>query len=116
MSIINFMVYCNGRMFFLKSVNATGLIQNADYIHSILREVVHDDVGEKCVVQIVTDNGANYKKACRMIIAEFKHITWQPCAAHTINLMLRDIATYFDVECVVDSAKRICRFLYKHNR
>jgi len=25
MSIINFMVYCNGRMFFLKSVNATGL-------------------------------------------------------------------------------------------
>jgi hypothetical protein len=51
-----------------------------------------------------------------MIIAEFKHITWQPCAAHTINLMLRDIATYFDVECVVDSAKRICRFLYKHNR
>ena len=52
MSIINFMVYCNGRMFFLKPVNATGLIQNAYYIHSILREVVHDDLGENVLFRL----------------------------------------------------------------
>lgn len=116
MSIINFMIYCNGRMFFHKSVNATGLIQNAEYIHEILSEVVVGEVGVHHVVQIVTDNGSNYKKACQQLITEYSHITWQPCAAHTINLMLKDIARFVDVTEVVDSAKQICRFLYNHNR
>ena len=30
--------------------------------------------------------------------------------------MLKDIAHFIEVETVVDSAKRICRFLYNHNR
>jgi hypothetical protein len=41
-------------------------------------------------VQIVTDNGSNYKKACKMISHKFL-IVWQSCLAHTINLMLCDI-------------------------
>ncbi|KAM0844514.1 hypothetical protein ACQ4PT_057002 [Festuca glaucescens] len=32
MSIINFMVFCNGRMHFHKSVNATGCVQNHQYV------------------------------------------------------------------------------------
>ncbi|CAN6244021.1 unnamed protein product [Urochloa humidicola] len=116
MSVINFMICCNGRMFFHKSVDATGLIQNADYILEILLKVVADEVGAKNVVQIVTDNGSNYKKACQQLIAIYPTITWQPCSAHTINLMLKDIARFPDVEEVVESAKRICRFLYNHNR
>jgi hypothetical protein len=35
MSIINFMVYCNGVMFFHESVDATGHIQDAQYIFGI---------------------------------------------------------------------------------
>jgi hypothetical protein len=90
MSIINFMIFCNGRMFFHKSVNATGLIQNSDYIYGIISDVVAD-IGIKHVVQIITDNGSNYKKACQDFTTKYPHITWQPCAAHTINLMLKDI-------------------------
>jgi hypothetical protein len=70
----------------------------------------------KFIVQIVTDNGSNYKKACKQLIAEHPHVTWQPCAAHTVNLMLKDIGKFDDVAYVVDSAKRMCRFFYKHNR
>jgi hypothetical protein len=51
-------------MFFHKSVDATGETQNADFIYSILQEVVVEEVGVEHVVQIVTDNGSNYKKAC----------------------------------------------------
>jgi hypothetical protein len=116
MCIINFMIFCNGRMFFHKSVNATGEVQNAEFIYDCIKEVVVDDVGAKFVVQIVTDNGSNYKKACKQLIVEHPHITWQPCAAHTVNLMLKDIGKFDDVANVVDSAKRICRFFYKHNR
>ena len=33
-------------------------------------------VGSENVVQIVTDNGSNYKKACNMLTDEFPHIAW----------------------------------------
>lgn len=116
MSIINFMIFCNGRMFFHKSVDATGETQNADFIYSILQEVVVEEVGVEHVVQIVTDNGSNYKKACEKLTQKYPHITWQPCAAHTINLMLKDISRFPLVDRVVESARRIYRFLYNHNR
>ena len=45
------------------------------------------------VIQLVTDNGSNYKKACKIICHEFPTIAWQPCLAHTINLMLKDIGS-----------------------
>ena len=87
----------------------------ADFIHREIRKVV-EKIGPKLVVQIVTDNGSNYKKACEKLIEEYKHIFWQPCAAHTINLMLKDIGKFRKVANVVASAKLICRFLYNHNR
>jgi hypothetical protein len=72
MSIINFMIFCNGCMFFHKSVNATGLIQNSDYIYGVISEVVAD-IGIKHVVQIITDNGSNYKKACLDFTTKYPH-------------------------------------------
>ncbi|CAM0152396.1 unnamed protein product [Urochloa decumbens] len=116
MCIINFMIFCNGRMFFHKTVNATGHVQDADFIYERIEEVVVKEIGAQFVVQIITDNGSNYKKACKQLTAKYTHITWQPCAAHTINLMLKDIIRFPEVEKVVDSAKRICSYLYNHNR
>jgi hypothetical protein len=103
-------------MFFPKTVDATAQIQNAEFIYDCIKEVIVKDIGESYVVQIVTDNGSNYKKACKQLIPEYPHITWQPCAAHTINLMLKDIPQCDEVDELLYSAKRICRFLYKHNR
>jgi hypothetical protein len=40
--IINFMVYCNGSMFFHKSINATGRIQNIEFIYDCISGVVVD--------------------------------------------------------------------------
>jgi hypothetical protein len=48
------------------------------------------------IVHIVTDNGANYKKACHRHGELYEHITWTPCLAHTVNLMLKDIAERYD--------------------
>jgi hypothetical protein len=41
MCIINFMICCNGRMFFHKIVDATGQIQNAEFIYDSLH---HDTI------------------------------------------------------------------------
>lgn len=83
MSIINFMVYCNGHMFFHKSINATSQIQNADFLYDGIKEVIVDTIGHKLVVQIITDNGSNYKKACLRITKEYPpHCVAAMCCPH----------------------------------
>jgi len=72
-------------------------------------------VGSENVVQIVTDNGSNYKKACNMLTEDFPHITWQPCLAHTINHMLKDIGKWPEHEATIGSAQCISSWLYNSN-
>jgi hypothetical protein len=115
MCIINFMIFCNGLMFFHSSVDAIGQSQNAEYLYKHIDHVVQE-VGKKNIIQIVTDNGSNYMASCKQLVAEYPHITWQPCAAHTINLMLKEIASFNEVAEVVHSAQRMCKFFYNHNR
>jgi hypothetical protein len=74
------------------------------------------NVGENNVVQVISDNGSNYKKACWYLTNEYLHITWQPCLAHTINLMLKTIGEFPDHESIIDSAKLIARLLYNHEK
>jgi hypothetical protein len=33
-------------------------------------------VGENNIVHIITDNSSNYKKACRYVTNEYRHIAW----------------------------------------
>jgi hypothetical protein len=69
------------------------------------------DVDENNVVQVITDNDSNYKKTCRYLTDEYMHIAWQPCLAHTINLMLKTIGEFPNHKFVIDSEKLIARWL-----
>ena len=52
-----------------------------------------EEIGLENVLHVVTDNGSNYKKACKELLSEvYEHIAWTPCLAHTVNLILKDIA------------------------
>jgi len=53
-------------MYFWKSIDVTGKIQDH---HLILKEItiVLNDIGPEDVIQIVTDNGSNFKKACKLL-------------------------------------------------
>ena len=55
----------------------------------MLDEVV-DRVGKENVVQLVTDNAANYKLAGEMLMQKKKCLFWTPCAARCLDLMLED--------------------------
>ena len=55
-----------------------------------------NDVGPQNIVQIVTYNGSNYKKICQVLRREYPAIAWQPCVAHTINLMLKSVVEFRD--------------------
>ncbi|XP_051227163.1 uncharacterized protein [Lolium perenne] len=110
-STVNFYLSCNSRMFFHKSVDATGKIENAGFLYGEIKQIIQD-VGVQNVVQVVTDSGDSYKKACLKLIAEYNQIVWQPCAADTVNLMLEDIAKFPEVAQVMDSAEQIYKFFY----
>nr|XP_015645954.1 uncharacterized protein LOC107281601 [Oryza sativa Japonica Group] len=71
MSVINFLIYCNGIMFFHKSIDATGQSQDANFVLKEIRKVVRE-IGSEHVVQIITDNGSNYKKACKLLRDKFE--------------------------------------------
>jgi hypothetical protein len=74
------------------------------------------EVEKNNIIHIVTDNGSNYKKAYRYLTNEYRHIAWQPCLTHTINLMLKTIGDFPDHESIIDNAKLIARWLYNHGR
>ncbi|KAE8781822.1 hypothetical protein D1007_44883 [Hordeum vulgare] len=101
----------------LGTVRALRVTVGREFIYRQIKKVVVDEIGHENVVQIITDNGSNYKKACKTLVEqpEYNHIVWQPCAAHTINLMLKDIAKFPEVDVIVKSAKQICRFFHNHN-
>lgn len=66
--IINFLVYCDGKTIFLKSVDCSEHVKDHKYLMGLMRGVI-DEVGPENVVQIITNNGSNFKKAGLTIMA-----------------------------------------------
>ncbi|KAJ0511839.1 putative ribonuclease H-like superfamily [Helianthus annuus] len=111
--LINFLVYCEKRISFLKSVDASDIESNTVNLCNLFAEVT-EMVGVKNVVQIVTDNAANYKAAGKMLCAKYPSVTWTPCAAHCLNLWLKDVSELENVSKLVKLASRITVFIYNH--
>ena len=112
LSIINFMVYCKGHTIFLKSVDASDKIKDHQYIYGLLKYVVKE-VGEKNVVQIVTDNGSAFVKAGKKLMKKYS-LFWTPCAAHCIDLIFEDIGKKDIVASVIHDARAVTNFIYNH--
>ncbi|XLR57114.1 hypothetical protein S83_007786 [Arachis hypogaea] len=86
-TILNFLV---NSLKGLKSIDASHITTTADKIFKMIDDVV-EEVGEENVIQVVTDNAANYKAAGEMLMKKKKKLFWTPCATHCIDLMLEDL-------------------------
>ncbi|XP_052107488.1 uncharacterized protein LOC127740515 [Arachis duranensis] len=84
-TLINFLVYCSKGLCFVKSVDAS-----------------------------ITDNAANYVAAGRLISKKFENIHWSPCAAHCLNLILKDISSMPHISSLATHASKITVFVYNH--
>ena len=71
-------------------------------------------VGAENVVHIVTNNAANYVVAGRLIHEKYGTIFWSPCAAHCLNLLLKDVANLPYVANLASKASKIIIFVYNH--
>lgn len=111
-TIINFLVNSPKGTVFLKSIDASNITKTADKIFKMIDEVV-EEVGEENVVQVVTDNAANYKAAGALLMQKRKNLYWTPCAAHCIDLMLEDFEKKLPLHKeTIASGKKIAVYIY----
>jgi hypothetical protein len=96
--LINFLVSSPEGTFFLESVDASSKVHDAPMLADLLQQRI-DLIGRDKVVQVVTDNGANYKAACKLLMERIPTLFWSPCAAHCLDLMLEDIGKMKDCTC-----------------
>ncbi|CAD6272438.1 unnamed protein product [Miscanthus lutarioriparius] len=85
----------------------------------LLQECVKEkieDIGRDNVVQVVTDNGANYKAAGKILMDRIPTLFWSPCAAHCLDLMLEEIENLKEFKKPIARAKRVTNFIYRHGR
>ncbi|KAI8555885.1 hypothetical protein RHMOL_Rhmol05G0208500 [Rhododendron molle] len=111
--LINFLVNSPVGTWFLKSVDASDTIKNADLMFNYLDGVI-DEIGEANVVQVITDNASNYVAAGSRLMEKRKKLYWTPCAAHCIDLMLEDIAKLAVYEQTLKYAREVVKFIYGH--
>ena len=85
----------------------------AENVCEMLDEVV-EKVGEENVVQVVTDNAFNYKKAGEKLMDKRKRLFWTPCEAHCLDLILE----YFEKEIkyhheTIANGRKITTYIYR---
>ncbi|KAK9053403.1 hypothetical protein SSX86_030037 [Deinandra increscens subsp. villosa] len=112
-SLINFLVNNEYGTVFLKTVDASDCIKDAQKIFELLDGVV-EEIGEDIVVQVVTDNASNYKAAGSLLMEKRKGLYWTPCAAHCIDLMLEKIGELPQHKNALLKAKKVSNFIYNH--
>jgi hypothetical protein len=64
--LINFLVNSPVGTYFLESVDASAEAHDASMLADLLKRILN--IGKEKVVQVVTDNGANYKAAGRILM------------------------------------------------
>ncbi|XP_042488693.1 uncharacterized protein LOC122068842 [Macadamia integrifolia] len=72
-----------------------------------------EEIGEDNVVQVATDNAANYVAAGRMLMQKRNKLCWTPCVAHCLDLMLEDIGK-LKAYITIKRAKTMTSFIYRH--
>jgi len=74
---------------FLSSVDTSNMFKTTDKVFEML-DVVVERIKEENIIQVITDNVANYKAAGQLLMEKRKSLFWTPCAAYCINLILED--------------------------
>ncbi|XP_052622365.1 uncharacterized protein LOC111902616 [Lactuca sativa] len=107
---------CNSPFFQLMvdKIASIGYGYKAPNYHALRVNLLTDAKKRKNVVQMVTDNAANYKLAGTKLCERYPSITWSPCAAHCLNLVLKDLSELDNVKSLVNLASRVTIFVYNH--
>lgn len=111
--LINFIIASGGQLIFLKLVDGSNQVKNAENLCDMLDEVVIE-VGVANVIQIMTDNAIVYMAAGRLLMERHPTLFWSPCVAHSLDLLFEDLGKLSWVEKVVEDGRNIAKYIYNH--
>jgi hypothetical protein len=111
--LMNFLANSPEGTFFLGTSNVSAESVDANLVAKLLGEQI-EAIGLENVVQVVSDNGSNYKAGGRLLMDQYPTLYWTPCAAHCLDLMLEDIGKIKEFSDCIAKAKRTTRFIYAH--
>ena len=74
-SLINFLVYCLKGIAFIKFVDASPIVTDAQLICNLFSRIV-DIVSVQNVIHLVIDNRSNFKAARRSLNKKYENICW----------------------------------------
>ena len=89
--LINIMCICPKGLIFLDAIDTSLKEKTIPYLAKVFEKAIARVGGPKNVTAIVIDNASNYKGVGLAISEKYPKITWVPCAAHSLNLLLKDI-------------------------
>ncbi|KAK1407750.1 hypothetical protein QVD17_39376 [Tagetes erecta] len=112
-TLINFLVNSSKGTVFMESVDASSYAKTGEKVFELLDNFV-ELIGEKNVVQVITDNGSNFKKAGEFLMEKRKHLFWTPCAAHCLDLMLEDIGKLPKIKKTLEKGIFLVGYIYNH--
>ncbi|MCH94695.1 hypothetical protein A2U01_0015660, partial [Trifolium medium] len=68
---------------------------------------------EENVIQVVTDNAANFKAGGELLTLKRKNLYWTPCAAHCIDLIFEDFEKELIIHQVtIMNARKLTTYIY----
>jgi hypothetical protein len=79
-SILNFFVNCPKGTMFIKSFDASVYVKDARLLCELLNGFIRE-IGPQYVVQVITDNAANYVVAGRLHMERYRTLYWTSCVA-----------------------------------
>eukprot|EP00898_Chlorokybus_atmophyticus_P008456 jgi/Chlat1/8611/Chrsp86S08005 len=100
---------------FLDAVNTEGETKSAAYIARQIANAV-ELVGAETVVQVVTDSASACVSAGAIITRQYKHVSWSPCAAHVLDLLLEDIGKMPFFATSIKKGKFFVNFISNHHK
>ncbi|XP_043700090.1 uncharacterized protein LOC122650773 [Telopea speciosissima] len=113
-SFINVIAYSPKGAVFLNSFECSDSSKTGLFLRDILEPII-EEIGVEKVVQLISDNASNYGVAISLIMEKYPHIHRVTCAAHGVQLLLKDIDARISwVKEVFDKAKLVVGFMYKH--
>ncbi|KAJ0568253.1 putative ribonuclease H-like superfamily [Helianthus annuus] len=99
---------------FMYAGDFLGVEKKAGVIANYLIDAI-ETVGSSNVLQVVTDNAANCKKAGEEIEKVYKHIFWSPCCVHTLNLIFKDLGNeFYWLNDTYKKGKAIVKYFLNH--
>ena len=111
---INIVCICLRGIVFLDALDTSLKEKLSAYLFKVFNNAISRIGGPKHVTDTCTDNASNYKGARLILQDKYPDITWVPCAAHTLNLLLKDIGNMSFVQPTLVDANHLVKFLREY--